>query len=105
MLSGASDFDTKVGFSESPSCNYGSDEDTDQLLDKQYRSDKPVDIPELKEEAEYLLVKTQIHYTEVDEANLVNNFELVKRMQCLHIRVDLISVKKRRGREGKSLFP
>ncbi|VDL19015.1 unnamed protein product [Hymenolepis diminuta] len=37
--------------------HYGSDEDTDQLLDKQYRCDKPVEIPELKEEAEYLSVK------------------------------------------------
>ncbi|EUB64952.1 hypothetical protein EGR_00221 [Echinococcus granulosus] len=37
--------------------DYGSDEDTDQLLGKQYRSDKPVEIPELKEEAEYLSVK------------------------------------------------
>ncbi|VUZ56164.1 unnamed protein product, partial [Hymenolepis diminuta] len=37
--------------------DYGSDEDTDQLLDKQYRCDKPVEIPELKEEAEYLSVK------------------------------------------------
>nr|CDS27964.1 amyloid beta A4 protein [Hymenolepis microstoma] len=37
--------------------DYGSDEDTDQLLDKQYRCDKPVDIPELKEEAEFLSVK------------------------------------------------
>ncbi len=35
--------------------DYGSDEDTDQLLDKQYRCDKPVEIPELKEEAEYLV--------------------------------------------------
>lgn len=34
---------------------YSSDEDTDQLLDKQYRSDKPVEIPELKAEAEYLV--------------------------------------------------
>ncbi|KAM7540096.1 hypothetical protein Aperf_G00000022650 [Anoplocephala perfoliata] len=37
--------------------DYGSDEDTDQLLDKQYRCDKPVEIPELKEEAEFLSVK------------------------------------------------
>ncbi|VDD76383.1 unnamed protein product [Mesocestoides corti] len=37
--------------------DYGSDEDTDQLLGKQYQSDKPVEIPELKQEAEYLSVK------------------------------------------------
>ncbi|VDM32859.1 unnamed protein product [Hydatigera taeniaeformis] len=43
--------------SQVPEADYGSDEDTDQLLGKQYRSDRPVEIPELKEEAEYLSVK------------------------------------------------
>ncbi|KAL5961999.1 Protein lin-10 [Taenia solium] len=47
----------RVRKSQASEPDYGSDEDTDQLLDKQYRSDKPVEIPELKEEAEYLSVK------------------------------------------------
>ncbi|VDK40620.1 unnamed protein product [Taenia asiatica] len=47
----------RVRKSQATEPDYGSDEDTDQLLDKQYRSDKPVEIPELKEEAEYLSVK------------------------------------------------
>uniref|UniRef100_A0A0X3PJQ7 Protein lin-10 n=1 Tax=Schistocephalus solidus TaxID=70667 RepID=A0A0X3PJQ7_SCHSO len=37
--------------------DYESDEDTDRLLHKQYQTEKPVEIPELREEAEYQSTK------------------------------------------------
>ncbi|BHF58239.1 Amyloid-beta A4 precursor protein-binding A member 1 [Sparganum proliferum] len=37
--------------------DYESDEDTDRLLHKQYQTEKPVEIPELREEAEYQSAK------------------------------------------------
>lgn len=38
------------------SLDYESDEDTEQLLNKQYKDEKVVEIPELKEEARYQVI-------------------------------------------------